>query len=201
MMLDMVSGRNRTLKMSNQDPDPDTESMMLPDSENDGESSTIDDVRDSRDPIKLRVQRRAGELGKTLLQVYREAGVNKNFLSEIPKTGRRQDKLHRIAEALEWTIDQLIDGVEEVVLPPPPKPKPKPKKSVDLLEYAIEVAVDVYSSIYERPPAAQTAWLARQLYKLLEEGQPADGGPQPDRQWFLSVGRLLAASINDVSKT
>ena len=64
-------------------------------------------ARDPNNPTKLRAQDRAYEIGKTLNQVYKEAGVNLAYLTELPKTGWRQDKLQAIATALNWTVDEL----------------------------------------------------------------------------------------------
>jgi hypothetical protein len=58
----------------------------------------------------MRAMRRARELGKTLGQVYREAGVNKSYLSDVPKTGWRDNNLRAIAESLEWSVDMLRRG-------------------------------------------------------------------------------------------
>lgn len=69
-------------------------------------------ARDAQNPVKLRAQLRARQIGKTLGQVYDEAGVNKAYLTEVPKTGWRENKLREIAQALEWSFDQLMRGDE-----------------------------------------------------------------------------------------
>jgi hypothetical protein len=161
--------------------------------------------------VKLRAERRAAELGKSLAQVYREAGVNKTYLSEVPTVGWRRDKVEAIAAALGWSIDQLIGAEGRMprahVSPnaqsrdrrkprDAPEAEAEPPAPIDLLEYAIEVAIEIYSRTHDRPPPAQTARLARRLHDLL-----LMGGPQPSRQWLLNVGLLLAADINDSGKT
>jgi hypothetical protein len=70
-------------------------------------------VRNAQNPVKIRAMRRARELGKTLGQVYREAGVNKAYLSEFPKTGWRDNHLRAIARSLEWSVDILLHGGQE----------------------------------------------------------------------------------------
>jgi hypothetical protein len=70
-------------------------------------------VRNAENPVKIRAKRRAQEIGKTLGQVFREAGVNKAYLSDVPKTGWRDNNLRAIARSLEWSVDMLLHGGHE----------------------------------------------------------------------------------------
>jgi hypothetical protein len=70
-------------------------------------------MHDSKNPVKLRAERRAAALGKTLSAVYDAAGVSRGYLSAVPKTGYLYTPLRRVAHQLDWTVDQLLHGVRE----------------------------------------------------------------------------------------
>ena len=158
----------------------------------------IDNVRNSQHPIKLRADQRARELGKTLTEVYRAAGVNKTYLSEIPKTGWRIDKLRAICAELEWTIAQLTNGQRDLARQSR-KPTLKPRKTepIDLFILSVEVAVHVLNTAHEKADPAAAGRLAKQLYGLLTgPGAPA----HPDRRWLIEIGRVLDDTVKASSK-
>jgi hypothetical protein len=91
--------------------------------------------RNPSNPVKLRAQQRATDLGKTLLEVYKEAHCHKAYLSSEPKTGWRENKLRAIARALDWSFDDLMQG--------PRAERDRQPDGSDHLELAIEIMVDV----------------------------------------------------------
>jgi hypothetical protein len=124
-------------------------------------------VRNSRHPVKLRAQRRAEELGKSLGQVYAEAEVNRAYLSEIPKTGQwRADKLAAIAKALEWSIDELLHGAA-LRRRPPRKAK---STENDLLAIAMGLGIRMIRNMRtsdEQPDADSIGQFTRMIYEGL----------------------------------
>lgn len=140
--------------------------------------------RDPQNPVKMRAMRRARELGKTLGQVYREADCNKAYLTEVPKTGWRENKLQAIAKALAWTIDELMRDDED----------DRKTDNSDLLEMAIDVAAELLEragGTRAKPP--ELAWATRLIYEVLRE--IAAGGGQIDRQSVMIWGRRLIAAL------
>lgn len=80
---------------------------------------------DAKNRVKLRAQKRARSLGKSLAAVYREAGVNKAYLNDEPKTGWNINKLTAIAKALGWSLAELLNGSDSE---PAKKTTPDAKK-------------------------------------------------------------------------
>ena len=67
-------------------------------------------VRDPQNPVKLRAENRARELGTTLGEIYQRTGVSRNYLTYYPKNGWREDRVRLVATALNWTVDELLNG-------------------------------------------------------------------------------------------
>jgi hypothetical protein len=144
-------------------------------------------MRNAENPVKMRAQRRAREIGKTLGQVYREAGCNKAYLSEVPKTGWRENKLRAIATALAWTLDELMQGDAEERTQPDDN---------ELFEMAIEVATDLLARA-GNADAPSVGRLSRLIYEVLRE--LSAGGLQVDRQSVTIWCRRLMAALRTVS--
>ena len=77
---------------------------------NAGVSPSMDPVRDPQNPVKLRAENRARELGTTLGEIYQRTGVSRNYLTYYPKNGWREDRVRLVATALNWTVDELLNG-------------------------------------------------------------------------------------------
>jgi hypothetical protein len=144
-------------------------------------------MRNAENPVKMRAQRRAREIGKTLGQVYREAGCNKAYLSEVPKTGWRHNKLEAIAAQLVWTYDELMEGDAEE--------RAQPNED-ELFEMAIEVATDLLAHAGS-VGAPTVGRLSRLIYEVLRE--LSAGGLQVDQQSVTIWGRRLIAALRTVS--
>ena len=65
-------------------------------------------MRWSDDAFRARIARRASEIGKTLRQVLKEAGIAHDAIEKIPVSGRRVDTLERLAAALDWSLAQVM---------------------------------------------------------------------------------------------
>jgi DNA-binding transcriptional regulator YiaG len=169
-------------------------------------SPIVDGVRNVQNPTKQRAERRAKELGKSLAQVYAEAGVNKAYLTEEPKTGWRQDRLRAIARALDWQVHELTDGNEGVVRKPRTAAKPATIREMapanELLETAITTVTDMIRDLRIRPqvPSAQFARLTSQLYEMLRK--IVESGEQlPSQAALTLLVRSLMSLIMDLSRT
>jgi len=147
-------------------------------------------ARDANNPTKVRAQNRAYEIGKTLTQVYKAAGVNLAYLSELPKGGWRHDKLEAIAKALDWSVDDLMKGAAEDRQPPPHN------HNGDLLELSIEIAVDVLRSIRTDPTAPKVGRLSRLIFESLQLFL-SSGESLPSRRMLYLLGRRLTAAWMD----
>jgi hypothetical protein len=146
-------------------------------------------VRDSQNSVKMRAQNRARHIGKTLGQVYAEAGVNKAYLSDFPKTGWREDRLDAIARALGWSLDELMHGDESE--------RVESRSSEDqLLEFAIGVAVELLRP--EGDPAPIVGRLSRLIYQSLRL-HTAGSLEVPNRQSALIWARQLIAALGSSS--
>jgi hypothetical protein len=71
-------------------------------------------MRDSKNPVKLRAEQRAAQLGKTLSTVYDDAGVSRGYLSVVPKTGYLYGPLWRVARELGWGVDELLNSQPKI---------------------------------------------------------------------------------------
>lgn len=130
--------------------------------------------------------RRARELRKTLLQVYRAAKVNKAYLSDVPKTGWHPNKkLEAIATELDWTVDQLLYGDED---------DRQTTGTGELFEMAVNIAADLLMHAGGRSaPAPTVGRLSRLIHDVLRE--LAAGGRQIDRESVMIWGRHLIAAL------
>ena len=145
-------------------------------------------VYDPQNAVKLRAQRRARRLGKSLVAVYREAGVNKAYLSDVPKTGWQHERLGAIAAVLGWTVDRLLHG---------PDDDDDPNALMDL---AIAIAVECHLT-YEGN--ADDSAKIGQLARLLLQGLRDISGSSvqlPSRHELLSWGRVLIAALSSTSE-
>lgn len=156
-------------------------------------------VRDPKHPVKLRAQSRAVELGKSLGKVYVQAGVNKAYLSEIPKSGMwRRDKLEAIASELSWTVDELLHGQAAAARHEPrPRPTRKPPDDSVLMETAAETAFDLILSITppdQRPSAQAFSQLFRKTYEFLRF-HVESGAQLPSQSSLRTFGRFVMAEL------
>jgi hypothetical protein len=133
----------------------------------------------------------------TLSQVYADAGVNHGYLSQLPKTGWRQDKLLAIARSLDWSVDELMQGA----LPMPAIAEPSPERKTapavqngDLLELSIEIAVDLLRSMHTDPTAPKVGRLSRMILESLQAHVGSDEGLPSERSLRI-WGRLLIAAL------
>jgi hypothetical protein len=153
-----------------------------------GFSASIRSVaRDANNVMKLRAQNRAYEIGKTLTKVYDEAGVNRAYLSELPKTGWRQDKLQAIATALNWTVDELMIGFGS------PSPSPR-EENGELLETAIQIAVELLRSIRSDQAAPKIGKLSRHIFEMLQD-QASSGAPPLSDETLLICCRAIMKAL------
>jgi hypothetical protein len=119
-------------------------------------------TRDANNPVKRRAEARARQLGKTLGQVYQEARVNRQYLTEMPKNGWAESKLEAIAKALNWEVRDLRHGPDGEVEPTQEKP--------ELLEMSINMAVRLLSRRGPIDPASpKIGQLSRLVYESLME--------------------------------
>jgi len=114
-------------------------------------------VRDANNPIKRRAEGRARALGKTLSQVYQESGVNKAYLTEVPKNGWQDTKIRAIAAALDWDARDLLYG-------PNAADRSREQENHELLELSIDLAVGLLS---RHRQAERTSLKVGQLSRLL----------------------------------
>src|SRR5215831_547703 len=151
-------------------------------------SGIVGAVRDPQNPVKLRAENRARELGTTLHEVYHRIGVSRNYLTYAPKSGWREDRLRLVADALGWTIDQLLYGPEDedtrrARAEAQREERERRAQDVSLLELAIEVAIDL---LREEAPGAgngpNVGRLSRILHESLQRHVVSADEPQPSRQ-------------------
>jgi hypothetical protein len=152
-------------------------------------------MRDSNNPVKLRAAARARTLGKSLGAVYVAAGVNKAYLSEVPKSGWRENKLRAIAKELNWTIDDLMEG-------PPEDRSIVNHEDDNLLQMAIDVSTQLVqiASHDERPPAISAGELSVLLYNILRT-HSVDGLTIPDDRSLGIIARFLFAALSKRSSS
>lgn len=55
-----------------------------------------------------RVARRCAELGRSQRQVLKAAGVAHDYLQTTPAHGRRIDTLEKVAQAIDWTLADVL---------------------------------------------------------------------------------------------
>src|SRR5262245_28725128 len=116
-------------------------------------------ARDANNPVKRRAEARARQIGKTLAQVYQEAGVNQQYLTEMPKNGWVEAKLEAIAKALDWDVSDLRLGAPEPA-----------QETPELLEMSIDMAVRLLSRRGPIDPASpKIGQLSRLIYESLME--------------------------------
>jgi len=159
-------------------------------------SGTIEAVRDPQNPVKLRAENRARVLGTTLHQIYNRIGVSRNYLTYAPKNGWREDKLRLVADALDWSIDQLLHGPEDEQLSRELAAE-RAEQDINLLELAIEAAVDL---LREEAPEARTSANVGRLSRLIHETlvdhlsfeRPETPTPDSIRSWGRALRRALS---------
>jgi hypothetical protein len=152
-------------------------------------------MRDSQNPVKVRAAARARTLGKSLGAVYVAAGVNKAYLSEVPKSGWRENKLRAIAKELNWTIDDLMEG--------PAEGRTNFTTNYDNL---LQMAIDVSNSLVQiashddRPSTIGVGELSVLLYNILR-AHSADGLAIPDDRSLGIIARFLFAALSNRSSS
>ena len=150
-------------------------------------------MRDSQNPVKVRAAARARKLGKSLGAVYVAAGVNKAYLSEVPKSGWRENKLRAIAKELNWTIDDLMEG--------PAEGRTNITTNYDNL---LQMAIDVSNSLVQiashddRPTTIGVGELSVLLYNILR-AHSVDGLTIPDDRSLGIIARFLFAALTNRS--
>jgi hypothetical protein len=162
-------------------------------------SASIEAVRDPQNPVKVRAENRARELGTTLGEIYARTGVSRNYLTYYPKSGWREDRVRLVATELQWTVDELLFGPQhqrEAARQERIKRQMTPGAEQDnnLLEIAIEIAVDLLRD--SGPGASEppnVGRVSRILYESLQRHVGA--GEQPSRQSLLIWGRLLITAL------
>lgn len=140
--------------------------------------------QDSQNPTKLRVQRRARQIGKTLGQVYKEAGVNKQYLSDMPEGGWPLDKRRRIAAALQWTVAELDqeDDTEAAM----------PRAFDNTMGWAIEFAHHLLAMTGKVPPRRH-AELSLRLYHMI---MGLSHGKTPNEQQVIFLARQFSTALD-----
>jgi hypothetical protein len=164
---------------------------------NGGESLSIEAVRDPQNPVKVRAENRARELGTTLGEIYRRTGVSRNYLTYYPKNGWREDRVHLVATELGWTVDELLKGPQHEQ-EAQRRAHEQAHQDNNLLEIAIEIAVDL---LRDGGPGASeppnVGRLSRLIYESLQRHLGA--GEQPSRQSLIIWGRLLITALSERS--
>lgn len=79
-------------------------------------------------------------MGKSQRDVLKEAGVAHDYLQTDPAHGRRIDRVARVAEALEWTLPDIL-GIE-----PPPARIDDNKAAI--IKEAISEATNQKAAVY-----------------------------------------------------
>jgi len=165
---------------------------------NAGVSASIEAVRDPQNPVKMRAENRARELGTTLGEIYARTGVSRSYLTYYPKNGWREDRLQLVASELLWTVDELLRGPQHE-REAERQQRERSEQDNNLLEIAIEIAVELLRA--ERPDATtdgpNVGRLSRMIYESLQHHIGA--GEQPSRQSLLIWGRLLITALSDRS--
>src|SRR5690242_17913701 len=111
-----------------------------------------------------RVAERCRDIGRSLAEVMRSAGVSRAFLSRKPKHGRRLDRLEALAAELDWSLADLLG----LTVPA--------RIDTGLLAKALRLA----GQLAQRRPAEQREALIPELVGFLYEwlvNRAADGHP------------------------
>jgi len=144
-------------------------------------------VRDANNPVKRRAETRARAIGKTLAQIYQEAGVNKAYLTDVPKNGWQDNKIRAIAALLGWDARDLLYGQTQAGRSPE-------QEKPELLEVSIDLAAHLLSrqgqSEHLSPKVGQLSLL---LYESLVELCQDDEPLPSDRMLRIWASSLLAA--------
>jgi lambda repressor-like predicted transcriptional regulator len=110
--------------------------------------------------FRARIEARAEEIGKSVRQVMREAGVAEDFLAKTPQSGRRIDKIEAIAAALEWSVADIL-GIP-VAAPPAAVDGRELRRALETAELIVGASL---------PPgaerAAAVADIAARVYSVL----------------------------------
>jgi hypothetical protein len=156
---------------------------------NGGDSASMEAVRDPQNPVKVRAENRARELGITLGEIYSRTGVSRSYLTYYPKNGWREDRLRLVAAELNWTVDELLYG---------PRQGARSPTDNNLLEIAIEIAVDLLKN--GGPGASEAPNIGRLSVLIYESLQSHLGaGEHPSPQSLRIWGRLLITALIDRS--
>jgi hypothetical protein len=178
-------------------------------------SATIGPVRDPRNPVKVRADIRARQLGLSLPKIYKSAGVSRNYLDYEPKTGWREDRLRAVANELRWSVDELLYGPEheqqkreaeieaERAAEAERAERERQERELErrhseLLEIAIEIAVGLLKETPEANDGPNVGRLSRMIYESLQLHH-GGGELQPSEQSLRIWGRLLMAALTSRS--
>jgi hypothetical protein len=158
-------------------------------------SASIDAVRDPQNPVKLRAENRARELGTTLGDIYKRTGVSRNYLTYYPKSGWREDRVRLVATALQWTVDDLLHGPQHT-RENEQRERERAQQNNNLLELAIELAVGL---LREGRPAGTSdpptvGRLSRMIYEDLQ-AHVESGEQLPSEQFLRIYGRRLITAL------
>jgi hypothetical protein len=144
-------------------------------------------VRDANNPVKRRAEARARAIGKTLPQVYQEAGVNKAYLTDVPKNGWQDNKIRAIAASLEWDARDLLYG-------PTSTGRSPEQEKPELLEVSIDLAAHLLAHPkHGERVSPKIGELSLLLYESLLELCHDDEPLPSDRMLRIWVSSLLAA--------
>jgi hypothetical protein len=155
----------------------------------------MDAVRDPQNPVKLRAENRARELGTTLGDIYKRTGVSRNYLTYYPKSGWREDRVRLVATELQWTVDELLFGSQHE-REAEQRERERSQQNNNLLEIAIEIAVGL---LREGAPPGTTGpptvgRLSRMIYEDLQ-AHVESGEQVPSAQSLRIFGRRLITAL------
>jgi hypothetical protein len=124
-------------------------------------------MRWSDEAFRTRVAERARTQGRSVRQVLADAGMSHDTLEKIPSSGRRLDTLDRLAEALDWSLEEIMgfDGMSRHVAP-------------DLLLIAYQMAVRVLRNISDEDP--DIVEVQAEIYDVLIDKRTAGVAITPD---------------------
>jgi hypothetical protein len=112
----------------------------------------------SDDEFCARVVKRCAELQKSQRDVLKEAGVAHDYLQTDPAHGRRIDRVARVAEALDWSLPEIL-GIK----PPAAQIDPNlaliaaeaaceaTQEKIRLLSRYVEVLTAMYNHLLDDP--------------------------------------------------
>lgn len=158
-------------------------------------STNMDPVRDPQNPVKVRAENRARELGTTLGDIYKRTGVSRNYLTYYPKNGWREDRVRLVATELQWTVDELLFGSQHE-REAEQRERERSQQNNNLLELAIELAVGLLRE--GRPPGTSDPPTVGRLSRMIYEDLQAhvESGEQlPSEQFLRIYGRRLITAL------